>query len=103
MFCFPECRECVSAGKCEKQIAFARAHPRSRNANWAPNTLEMVELPCGCVDIPWPIIYNFTDSIIEILCDKHGVQKITKEQKKRWKRIIKDMKFEPMDRLFDAT
>src|ERR1700729_1069644 len=76
-FCFPPCKTCTGESACPLQvkasapIAFTR-RPQDSGREWAPNRLPEVLLPCGCKDIPWPILYVFAENITRYHCDRHG-------------------------------
>ena len=76
--CYPVCQACRVADVCHKgppSEVIAREHPRPQ---WAPNTLPVERLQCGCLGLPWPVIKAFGTSILEVLCDRHGWTKIAR-------------------------
>jgi len=54
---------------------------------WAPNRLRSILLPCGCTDIPWPLVHRFGDDFDRFQCDSHGEVRIPKNWKAKAKKL----------------
>jgi hypothetical protein len=79
--CFPVCLACREADVCYRGPVVPPKPPPS--AGWAPNTLPLARLKCGCISIPWPLWKVFKDNIEWIICDRHGLTTIAVEKKPR--------------------
>jgi hypothetical protein len=93
--CVPICIGCRQAGFCGKAHQAPRTETiQVRVREWAPNRLPYITLPCGCRDIPWPIVHVFATDIYRIECDIHGTQTLSKNWKEKAKKQAKKYKQE---------
>ncbi len=96
--CVPPCLACRENG-CPKP-AFVPL-PVTHTNEWAPNRLPMITLPCGCRDIPWPLVHCLGDNFATMTCEKHGLQKLTKTWKKKAKTQAKKLSKIPAEQQLD--
>ena len=83
--CVPHCKPCRDNGTCGKAFdAPITDTVRVRQEEWAPNRLPLVQLPCGCRDIPWPLVHYFGTNVYALHCDIHGEQRITAKNRKEF-------------------
>ncbi len=75
--------------------------PVTHTNEWAPNRLPMITLPCGCRDIPWPLVHCLGDNFATMTCEKHGLQKLTKTWKKKAKTQAKKLSKIPAEQQLD--
>lgn len=79
--CYPVCQSCRVADVCYRGPVIP---PKpSPSASWAPNTLPLARLKCGCIGIPWPLWKVFATNIEWIICDRHGLTTIIADKKPR--------------------
>lgn len=81
--CVPACIACRQADDCAKSKAIPTTEVVAVGKVWAPNRLSLITLPCGCRDIPWPIVHVFASDIYRIECDIHGTQTLSKNWKEK--------------------
>ncbi len=96
--CVPPCLACRENG-CPKP-AFVPL-PVTHTNEWAPNRLAYITLPCGCRDIPWPLVHCLGDNFATMTCEKHGLQKLTKTWKKKAKTQAKKLSKIPAGQQLD--
>jgi hypothetical protein len=57
---------------------------------WAPNRLKCIKLPCGCSDIPWPIVHVFGENFVSLWCEVHGTVHLSKNWKENARKKAKE-------------
>lgn len=102
-WCVPACISCKQADTCAKTFEIPADEIVRFRDLFRPSRMDRCWLPCGCDGIPWPIIETLGLNIVEILCNRHGWVKGTKNWKvkaqreahKRVERYYRGLPFEP--------
>lgn len=71
MACVPACKTCREAGLCTRYVDVP-ATERYVVREWAPNRIPKILLPCGHMEIPWPLVHYFGQHFSVVYCHKCG-------------------------------
>lgn len=81
--CVPVCKSCRDADVCERAMTPSEAESLTDGKRRRLYPVDLIKLPCGCREVPWPLMHVLGDNFDTIWCETHGDQKLTKAYMKK--------------------